>query len=68
MTGPARLSCRSGVARSGASRSGAFLSGTDKLPTWREGGTERANPWALDDASREGGDADDTNNAWTLDS
>lgn len=68
MTGPAQLSCRSGIARSGASRSGAILSGTATDEAWHEGGTQRANPWALDDATRDGGDADDTNNAWTLDS
>lgn len=30
MIGPARLSCRSGVARAGASRSGALLSAQDE--------------------------------------
>lgn len=68
MTGPAQLSCRSGVARSGASRSGALLSGTATEEAWHEAGTQRANPWTLADPPRVGGDADDTNNAWTLDS
>lgn len=63
----ARLSARSGIARSGASRSGALLGGTDTLPIFHEGGLKRANPWAYDDASRDDGDADETNDAWTLD-
>lgn len=67
MTGPARLSCRSGIARSGASRSGAVLSATDALPSWHEGGAVRANPWTLDDRTRDDGDPDETSDSWTLD-
>ena len=43
MKGPARLSCRSGVARSGASRSGALLTAADRL--------DKTTAWTFDDIS-----------------
>lgn len=54
MTGPARLSCRSGVARSGATRSGAALSGTDTV----------FDDWYYED--RAGTTANEPATGWTL--